>query len=62
MSEDTLYAMDMIVDGAEHSHIRKLLNKIEIKFYKCNEHSRGSLCLEEINRCNITSTRFKCNI
>ncbi len=50
MSTDTLYAMDMIVDGIEHPHIRKLLSKIEIKFYKCDEHSRGSLGLEEFNR------------
>ncbi len=50
MSTDTLYAMDMIVDGIEHPHIRKLVSKIEIKFYKCDEHSRGSLGLEEFNR------------
>ena len=49
-SPEILLQEDMHVDGPDHPDIRKLLLKIERKFKKCDEHSRGSLGKEEFNR------------
>jgi len=45
MSADSLLAQDMIIDGAENKHVRKLLDKIQAKFKKCDENNR-----QEFNR------------
>lgn len=47
---EILLQEDMKVDGPDHPDIKRLLVKIERKFKKCDEHSRGSLGKEEFNR------------